>query len=337
RGRVPPERGRAVRLQLRARRRASPAHALRGSRACLPGAARGRARAACVRAGAQGLAHLQPAGCAARHFSDRAPALHPARAHPRERGGEGVSGEPRGARFPAAEERAVARRRSRGMTAERRDFLLEIGTEELPPRSLHALQRALVAQLAAGLDKASLAHGELVGFATPRRIAVWVKRLAAQQPEQHLKHRGPPLNAAFDAAGGPTRAALAFAWGCGTRVEALQRLDEGKGTLLVFLGSRAGGRGHVLADVAARRERIRVEVAAAAAEAHGRALITEALLEDVTALVEWPVALTGRFEERFLSLPREVMICTLEDHQRYFPVEDAHGRLLPVFIAVSNI
>ncbi|TLZ32084.1 MAG: glycine--tRNA ligase subunit beta [Gammaproteobacteria bacterium] len=309
------------------------------------------------------------------------------------------------------------------MTAERRDFLLEIGTEELPPRSLPALQQALVAQLAAGLDKASLAHGELVGFATPRRLAVWVKRLAAQQPEQHLKRRGPPLNAAFDAAGGPTRAALAFAESCGTRVEALQRLDEGKGTFLFFLGSRAGERavallpglvqaaldalpiprrmhwgagtalfvrpvhwvvmlygrevvpatlldtpagaltrghrfhaprpiriaspgsyertlrerGHVLADFAVRRERIRAQVTTAAAEAQGRALISEALLQEVTALVEWPVALTGRFEERFLSLPREVLICTLEDHQRYFPVEDAHGRLLPAFIAVSNI
>ena len=309
------------------------------------------------------------------------------------------------------------------MKAERRDFLLEIGTEELPPRALHALQQALVAGLAAGLDKAGLAHGELVGFATPRRLAVWVKRLAAQQPEQHLKRRGPPLNAAFDAAGRPTRAALAFAESCGTHVEALQRLDEGKGTFLFFLGTRAGERavallpglvqaaldalpiprrmhwgagnamfvrpvhwvvmlygkelvtatlldtpaghltrghrfhaprpiriaspgsyertlrerGHVLADFAARRERIRAEVTAAAANVQGRARITEALLQEVTALVEWPVALTGRFEERFLSLPREVLISTLEDHQRYFPVEDAHGRLLPAFIAVSNI
>jgi glycyl-tRNA synthetase beta chain len=309
------------------------------------------------------------------------------------------------------------------MKAERRDFLLEIGTEELPPRALPALQQALVAGLGAGLDKAGLAHGELVGFATPRRLAVWVKRLAAQQPEQHLKRRGPPLNAAFDAAGQPTRAALAFAESCGTRVEALQRLDEGKGTFLFFLGTRAGERavallpglvqaaldalpiprrmhwgagnamfvrpvhwvvmlygkevvaatlldtpaghltrghrfhaprpiriaspgsyertlrerGHVLADFAARRERIRTEVAAAAANVQGRARITEALLQEVTALVEWPVALTGRFEERFLSLPREVLISTLEDHQRYFPVEDAQGRLLPAFIAVSNI
>jgi glycyl-tRNA synthetase beta chain len=309
------------------------------------------------------------------------------------------------------------------MKTERRDFLLEIGTEELPPRSLPALQQALVAGLAAGLDKADLAHGELVGFATPRRLAVWVKRLAAQQPEQHLKRRGPPVSAAFDAAGHPTRAALAFAESCGTRLEALQRLDEGKGIFLFFVGSRPGERavallpglvqaaldalpiprrmhwgagdalfvrpvhwvvmlygrevvpatlldtpaghltrghrfhaprpiriaspgsyertlrerGHVLADFAARRERIRAQVTAAAAEAHGRALITEALLQEVTALVEWPVPLTGRCEERFLSLPREVLISTLEDHQRYFPVEDAQGGLLPAFIAVSNI
>ncbi len=309
------------------------------------------------------------------------------------------------------------------MKAERRDFLLEIGTEELPPRSLLALQQALVTALAAGLAKADLAHGELVGFATPRRLAVWVKRLAAQQPEQHLKRRGPPVSAAFDAAGRPTRAALAFAESCATGLEALQRLDEGKGTFLFFLGTKAGERavvllpglvqaaldalpiarrmhwgtgsalfvrpvhwvvmlygrevvpatlldtpaghltrghrfhaprpiriaspgsyertlrerGHVLADFAGRRERIRAQVTAAAAEAQGRALIGEALLQEVTALVEWPVALTGRFEERFLALPREVLISTLEEHQRYFPVEDAQGRLLPAFIAVSNI
>jgi len=309
------------------------------------------------------------------------------------------------------------------MKAERRDFLLEIGTEELPPRSLPALQQALVAGLAAGLDKGGLAHGELVGFATPRRLAVWVKRLAAEQPEQHLKRRGPPLNAAFDAAGQPTRAALAFAESCASTVEALQKLDEGKGTFLFFVGTKPGARavallpglvqaaldalpiprrmhwgsgtalfvrpvhwvvmlfgkevvpatlldtpaghltrghrfhaprpiriaspgsyertlrerGHVLADFAARGEHIRAQVAAAAADVQGRALIAEALLQEVTALVEWPVVLTGRFEERFLSLPREVLTSTLEDHQRYFPVEDAQGRLLPAFIAVSNI
>jgi len=309
------------------------------------------------------------------------------------------------------------------MKIEHHDFLLELGTEELPPRSLLSLQKALVSALATGLDKAELAHGELTGYATPRRLAVWVKRLANRQPEQHLKRKGPPVSAAFDAAGNPTRAALAFAAGCGVAVAALEQLQEGKGTFLFFTGSRAGARavdllpgivqgaldalpiprrmhwgagsalfvrpvhwllmlfgqdvvpatlldtpaghvtyghrfhapkalritsagsyertlrerGRVLADFAMRRERIRAEVTALATSLNGRALISEALLEEVTALVEWPVALAGRFEERFLALPREVLISTLEDHQRYFALEDAQARLLPAFITVSNI
>ena len=300
---------------------------------------------------------------------------------------------------------------------------MEIGTEELPPKALHALGEALVASIGAGLDKAGLAHGELVGFATPRRLAVWVKRLAAAQPEQQLKRKGPPLAAAFDAQGRATRAALAFAESCGTEVGNLERIDEGKGTFLFFTGRRAGARavqllpalvqaaldalpiprrmhwgsgtalfvrpvhwivmlyggavvpatlletvsgretrghrflaprplriasperyeatlrerGYVIADFAARRARIRAEVTALAGRVGGRALIREALLDEVTALTEWPVALAGTFEARFLALPREVLTATLEDHQRYFPVEDAHGRLLPAFIAVANL
>jgi len=307
--------------------------------------------------------------------------------------------------------------------SEHHDFLLEIGTEELPPGALRSLEEALVAGLAAGLDKAGLAHGELAGFATPRRLAVRVKRLAARQPEQHVKRRGPPVSAAFGPGGEPTRAALAFAESCGTRVEALEQLDEGKGKFLYFAGTRPGERavdllptlvrevldalpsprrmhwgegsamfvrpvhwmvmllgsevvpatlldtptghftrghrfhaprpirisspgsyertlrerGRVIADFAVRRERIRNEVTAAATNVSGSALITAALLDEVTALTEWPVALTGRFEERFLALPREVLISTLAHHQRYFPVEDASGGLLPAFIAVSNI
>ena len=96
-------------------------------------------------------------------------------------------------------------------------------------------------------------------------------------------------------------------------------------------------RGYVIASFATRRARIRAEVTALAAGVGGRALIGEALLDEVTALTEWPVALTGTFEERFLSLPREVLTATLEDHQRYFPVEDAAGQLLPRFIAVANL
>jgi glycyl-tRNA synthetase beta chain len=96
-------------------------------------------------------------------------------------------------------------------------------------------------------------------------------------------------------------------------------------------------RGYVLPDFAVRRELIRERVTATATELGGCALIGEALLDEVTALVEWPVPLAGRFEERFLQLPREVLISTLQEHQRYFPVEDEQGRLLPCFITVSNI
>ena len=304
-----------------------------------------------------------------------------------------------------------------------RDFLFEIGTEELPPKALLGLGQALVAALGAGLDKAGLAHGELAGFATPRRLAVRVKDLAPEQPEQQLRRKGPPVSAAFDAAGAPTRAARAFAESCGTEVEKLERIEEGKGTFLYFIGTRAGARtvellpglvqaaleglpiprrmhwgsgtalfvrpvhwvvmlygsevvaatlletvsgretrghrfmaprplaitapdryehtlaqqGFVLADFAARRSRIRTEVTALARSLSGRALISEALLDEVTALTEWPVALAGKFEPRFLELPREVLTATLEDHQRDFPLEDAEGRLLPAFIAVANI
>jgi glycyl-tRNA synthetase beta chain len=303
------------------------------------------------------------------------------------------------------------------------DFLVEIGTEELPPKALRTLAEAFTAALSAGLDKAGLAHGALQGFATPRRLAVLVKRLAAAQPPQHVKRRGPPVSAAFDAGGAPTRPALAFAESCGTTLDALKRVEEGKGTFLFFEGTKPGSRavellpqlvqaaldqlpiprrmhwgeghalfvrpvhwvvmlfgrevvqatlletpsgrhtrghrfhapkplslaspgayektlrerGRVIADFAARRERIREGVAAAAAALGGRALITAPLLDEVTALVEWPVPLAGHFEERFLKLPREVLISTLEDHQRYFPVEDGQGALLPAFIAVSNI
>ena len=328
---------------------------------------------------------------------------------------------PSGTRAAAARRPAAAAGKGRGNGP--RDFLFEIGTEELPPKALLGLQQALVASLGAGLDKAGLAHGELSGFATPRRLAVWVKGLAPAQPEQQIRRKGPPLTAAFDAQGQPTRAALAFAESCGTAVPSLERVTEGKGTFLFFTGTRAGARtvellpglvqaaldalpiprrmhwgegtalfvrpvhwvvllygsevvparlletpsgrhtrghrfhapgplaiaapekyertlrerGFVLAGFDGRRERIRAEVTALATRSGGRALVREALLDEVTALTEWPVALAGKFEERFLALPREVLTATLEDHQRYFPVEDSHGRLLPAFIAVANI
>jgi glycyl-tRNA synthetase beta chain len=309
------------------------------------------------------------------------------------------------------------------MTQLHRDFLIEIGTEELPPKALSALSQAFASAITQGLEKANLTHGGISSYATPRRLAVLVRRLAARQPLQHLKRKGPPVAQAFDPLGGPTRAALAFATSCATSVETLQRLDEGKGSFLFFIGTKAGEeavqvlpgivqaaldqlpiprrmhwgdgqamfvrpvhwvvllfgkeivaanilgtpagrhtfghrfhapkplslstpgayertlreRGYVLADFAMRREKIRTEVAALAATLKGRALITPALLDEVTALVEWPVALAGGFEPRFLSLPREVLISTLEAHQRYFPLEADDGTLMPAFITVSNI
>jgi len=309
------------------------------------------------------------------------------------------------------------------MKIERHDFLVEVGTEELPPKALHGLEEAFTSGIRAGLVKAGLEHGDLVSYATPRRLAVWVKRLAARQPDQDIKRKGPPVAAAFDAAGAPTRAATAFAESCGTTVESLQRIDEGKGTFLFFVGTKPGAlatelipgivkasldalpiprrmhwgasdaefvrpvhwlimlygkdvlpvtlldtvagnmtrghrfhapkplrittpatyestllqRGYVRPSFGGRRESILAQVTTAAGELGGRALISDALLDEVTALVEWPVPIAGRFEERFLALPREVLISTLEEHQRYFPIEDEQGRLMPCFITISNI
>ncbi len=96
-------------------------------------------------------------------------------------------------------------------------------------------------------------------------------------------------------------------------------------------------RAKVIADFARRREAIRSGVSALAAQGGGHALIGEALLDEVTALVEWPVPIAGHFEPRFLALPREVVIATVQDHQRYFPVEQRDGALSNEFITVSNI
>ncbi len=304
-----------------------------------------------------------------------------------------------------------------------RDLLVEIGTEELPPKSLPALSAAFGDGILAGLAAAGIRHGKVERYAAPRRLALLVRRVAEHQPDQELKRKGPPVGAAFAPDGAPTRAATAFAESCGTTVAQLGRIQEPKGEFLYHAGIRPGAatatllggivqasldrlpiakrmrwgsgsaefvrpvhwivlmfgrdvvpatllgvaagnrtRGHrfmapreiplatpssyaarlekagrVIADFARRRELIRAGVTALATEHGGRALIGEALLDEVTALVEWPAPLAGRFEERFLALPREVLIATLQDHQRYFPVEDASGRLTSLFITVANI
>jgi glycyl-tRNA synthetase beta chain len=306
---------------------------------------------------------------------------------------------------------------------EKRDFLVEVGTEELPPKALRELELAFAAGVEKGLQEASLAHSGVQSFATPRRIAVWVKRLASEQPTQDVKRRGPPVTAALDASGQPTRAALAFAESCGVKVDELQKLDEGKGQFLFFIGTKAGartvellpgivqasldalpipkrmrwgagtaefvrpvhwlvmmygsevvpatvldvpagqftrghrfmapkeiritspaayakalqGRGKVVPGFQERREIIRAAVTEKAAELGGQAVMDDALLDEVTALVEWPVPVAARFEDRFLQLPREVLISTLQEHQRYFPIAQPDGALMSWFITISNI
>ncbi len=309
------------------------------------------------------------------------------------------------------------------MKARYSDFLVEIGTEELPPKSLFELANAFSDGIVAGLAEAGLRHGRVHTHATPRRLAVRVERLALQQADQQIERRGPPVGAAFDAAGQPTRAALAFAESNGCAVADLGRVQDAKGEFLFYRGTRAGtatrallpgivdrslatlpiakrmrwgaretqfvrpvhwvvmlhgrdvvdceilgvkagrttrghrflapkpialaspgqylarleSRGHVLADVQRRRERVREGVLAAAREAGGEAIVQDALLDEVNALVEWPVPLVGHIDERFLELPPEVLIATIQDHQRYFPVRDARGALLPRFVFVANI
>jgi glycyl-tRNA synthetase beta chain len=304
----------------------------------------------------------------------------------------------------------------------KRDFLFELGTEELPPKSLFTLARALADGVTKGLVTAALAHGEVEWFATPRRLAVRVHALAERQPDQEIKRQGPAVANAFDAAGQPTKAAAGFAASCGVSVEELQQVDGPKGRVLMFVGTKKGeptaallpavvkaalaalpiakrmrwgagenefvrpvhwavmlfgttvvdcevlgvragkhSRGHrfhapgqlsiaspakylealekahVVANVADRRERIRSGAAGLAQAIGGHAVIEDALLDEVTALVEWPVPLLGRFDERYLQLPQEVPIATMQDHQRYFPVRDAQGKLRNEFIAVANL
>jgi len=304
-----------------------------------------------------------------------------------------------------------------------RDFLVEIGTEELPPKSLLALAAAFAAAIEKGIADAGLKHGAVERFATPRRLAVRVRKLAERQPDRAVERRGPPVKAAFDPHGTPTQAASAFAKSCGVEVASLERLETPKGSWLVHRGTEAGAatvsllpgivqasldalpiarrmrwgageaqfvrpvhwlvmlfgmdvvpcellgvassnvshghrfmapkpvrisspsayvatlhkRGKVLVDIHERRETIRQGAIAAATRIGGFAVISDALLDEVTALVEWPVPLAGRFDERFLDLPAEVPIATMQDHQRYFPVRDASGALMPWFIAVANI
>lgn len=302
-----------------------------------------------------------------------------------------------------------------------RDLLLELGTEDLPARYIVPLTEALRKGLADGLQKRGVAYGLARGYATPRRIAVWLAALAERQPDQQIERLGPALAAALKD-GQPTPAALGFAKSCGVDFaalgqkdgklhfvktqpgretvallpeifeETLKQMDElvpkrmrwGSGEetfvrpvqwLLCLFGEQVvplqrfgltagnlsyGHRFHapaaitirnpgeyegaltaakVWADPDGRKAEIRRQVQAEAQRLDGHARITEDLLDEVTALVEWPTAITGHFEERFLELPPEVIVATVETNQRYFTVfrDAAMTQLTSAFITVSNI
>ncbi len=303
------------------------------------------------------------------------------------------------------------------------DFLVEIGTEELPPKSLAALEHAFSGQVEAGLRSASLAFVSLSSYATPRRLAVLVSGLQLTQPLQTIEKRGPPVAVAFAADGSPTRAALAFAEGCGVPIAAVGRVETSKGAWLFHTAQSPGrpaaellhgivtdalkalpiprrmrwgsgdaefvrpvhwvvmllgdvvlpepvlgiapgrkthghrfhapealvigapcdypvllsGRGKVIPEYAARHDCVLRLANAAALAAGGHPVYSDALLDEVTGLVEWPVAITGSFDAGFLRLPEEVLIATLQGHQRYFPIRDSHERLLPQFVTIANL
>src|SRR5277367_7168879 len=120
------------------------------------------------------------------------------------------------------------------------DLLFEILTEELPPRTLPALSVALTEGIARGIDAANIPHGRIHGFATPRRLAVLIVKLAQHQPDRQVERRGPPLANSFDAQGQPMPAATAFARSCGVGVEELSKLTTEKGAWLQYRGVERG-------------------------------------------------------------------------------------------------
>jgi glycyl-tRNA synthetase beta chain len=305
----------------------------------------------------------------------------------------------------------------------RRDFLFELGCEELPSAAVLGLSVALAEALTRQFSEAGIRHGAVQPYGTPRRLAVLIRGVSETAADTQVARRGPPVSAAFDASGQPTRAALAFAESCGVPLESLGRIQEAKGEFLHYAATRPGAatvslleamvntaiaglpvakrmrwgagevefarpvhwvvmlyghevvpatvlgiaagrttyghrfmapkpialatpagyaarlekRGQVIADFARRRDMVRDGVAALAAAEGGRAVMSEALLEEVTALVEWPVPVAAGFDARFLELPDEVLVSTLEGHQRYFAIRDAGGRLRNRFVTVANL
>ncbi len=295
-------------------------------------------------------------------------------------------------------------------------FLVELGTEELPPTSLITLATAFSEGIEKGLQEAGLSYSSAKVLASPRRLAVIVSDLLTSQPDREFEKRGPATQA-------PSKAVEGFARSCGVSVDALEQQEVGKGQYYIYKGIEKGkpstellpdivseslnqlpipkrmrwgasrtefvrpvhwlvmllgeevvpctllgltsGRktyghrfhyphaidllsaseysqklvnpGKVIVDLDERREVIRAQVLAEASKLNAQVVIDEDLLDEVNALNEWPVALTGRFEERFLEVPAEALISSMKANQKYFHLTNKEGKLLPYFITVSNI
>lgn len=303
------------------------------------------------------------------------------------------------------------------------DCLIELGTEELPPKALYKLSQAFTKAVTQGLQDAHLKVSEIQSFATPRRLAILIKDVPLKQQDQVVEKRGPALKAAFDAEGNPSKAAQGFARSCGVEISELARKETDKGSWLYFeqqqkgqtlqqllppivanalsalpipkrmrwgdradefvrpvhwlvlllddqvieaeiLGTQAGNQtyGHrfhapealvieqpgqyesllkqnafVIASFERRRDIIREQIEAEAEKLGGKVQMDEDLLDEVTALVEWPRAISGRFEKEFLAVPSEALVTTMQDNQKYFAVFNESSELLPYFITIANI
>ena len=304
------------------------------------------------------------------------------------------------------------------------DFLVEIGTEEMPPKALMQLSEAFGENIEQGLDQVGIEHGDIECFATPRRLAVRIGGVNSAQPNTPFERKGPAVRAAFDDAGNPTKALAGFARNLGVQPDELDTLETDKGAWLVYrgiekgcatvellpgivdqaltdlpipkrmrwgahrdefvrpvhwvimlygskeipctiLGKAAGHatyghrfhhpdrliistpsdyelvlrqHGYVEADFRVRRERIDSGVRRIAREqGDGEAVVDPELLDEVTALNEWPVPLLGHFEEHFLEVPPEALISSMKEHQKYFHVVDVNGNMMPCFITVANL
>ncbi len=308
------------------------------------------------------------------------------------------------------------------MRQTRSDFLVEIGTEELPPKPLYQLASCFCDQLAHAMVESQLSYDEIKIFATPRRIGLLITSLTSQQPDRTLEKIGPSIAVAYDASGNPTAAALGFAKACQVAFSSLEIKDTPKGKCLYYantiqgecifklapklvkkaldglpiakpmnwgehttpfirpvhwilmiygnqvvpcqlFGLQSGNqtfghrfhhpgpleikepndytlqlekKGYVVPSYQQRKSIIRERIISLG-KSKGQVIIEEDLLDEVTGLVEWPVAFLGSFDPRFLQVPPEALISVMKVHQKCFPIIDSSKQLKPYFIAVANI